>query len=135
MATRARIGIANSDGSVTSIYAHWDGYPEHHAPILLQHYAEEESVRALIELGDVSVLGESIGEKCDFDNGPPSGQCLAYGRDRGEEDVAARNHASNDWPDSGQDYEYIWRVGTWYVRESYGEPRAWQRLDATAVEA
>ncbi len=29
MATRSNIGIVNDNGSVTGIYCHWDGYPEH----------------------------------------------------------------------------------------------------------
>src|SRR4029450_988789 len=57
MATRARVGVRNEDGTVTSIYTHWDGYPEHHLPILTEAYATEERARALIALGDVSIRG------------------------------------------------------------------------------
>ena len=29
MATRGNIAIVNEDGSITSIYVHWDSYPEY----------------------------------------------------------------------------------------------------------
>lgn len=83
MSTRSRIGILESDGSVTSIYCHWDGYVSHHGPILRDHYATEAKVRALLALGDISILGDAPGEKHDFD-ARPDGMCTAYGRDRGE---------------------------------------------------
>lgn len=92
MGTRSQIGILEPDGSVTSIYCHWDGYVEHHGPILRDHYKTEEKVRALMALGDISVLGAEIGEKHDFDHAP-EGVCNAYGRDRGENDTAARREA------------------------------------------
>ena len=38
MATRSNIGIVNEDDSITAIYCHWDGYPEHNGKILLNHY-------------------------------------------------------------------------------------------------
>ena len=38
MATRARIGLELKDGSVLSVYHHWDGYPEWLGRILKTHY-------------------------------------------------------------------------------------------------
>ena len=116
MGTRARIGIVEPDGSVTSIYTHWDGYPDHHGPILLNHYTTEERVRALLALGDLSVLAEDIGEKHDFNN-PPEGVCNAYGRDRGEDGVSARRSASvNDLKEIAEEYTYLFRPGIgWQV--------------------
>ena len=38
MATRSRIGIELSDGSVLSSYHHWDGYPQWLGRILTTHY-------------------------------------------------------------------------------------------------
>ena len=85
MATRAAIVLKEKDGSFLSIYTHWDGYPSHHTPILNQHYSTEESVRKLMELGDLSLLDAST----DCPKGhsfatPVKGYCIAYGRDRGE---------------------------------------------------
>jgi len=89
MSTRARIAIALPNGKFKSIYTHWDGYPEHHAPILLGHYATQDKVKALMALGDLSALREEIGEVHDFDQRGHN-MCTAYGRDRGEKGVAAK---------------------------------------------
>ena len=82
MSTRSRIAVKNQNGSYDSIYVHFDGYG--HLPILNQFYSTEDKVRELINLGDLSVLGEEIGTKTDFSTFSGQDQCLAYGRDRGE---------------------------------------------------
>jgi hypothetical protein len=73
MATRSRIAIENQDGSVTSIYCHWDGYTSGVGKTLEKWYTTQEKVEALIELGDISSL----------DMTPMS--TVAYARDRGED--------------------------------------------------
>ena len=67
MATRSRIGILNDDGTVDSIYCHWDGYLSHNGKILFEHYTDPAVVQELIALGDISSLGIDIGEKHPFD--------------------------------------------------------------------
>lgn len=93
MSTRSRIGIQLEDGRYKSIYCHWDGYPEHQLPLLNKNYNELEKVEALLNLGDISVLGELISpddkKEHSFDN-PQLGVTLAYGRDRGETNVSAK---------------------------------------------
>lgn len=89
MSTRSRIGIIREEGRTESIYCHFDGYPEKVGRILRLNYQDEKKVNALMQLGDLSILGPEIGEKQDFDdrgNRNPE-WCLAYGRDRGETDV------------------------------------------------
>jgi hypothetical protein len=73
MATRSRIAIENQDGSVTSIYCHWDGYTSGVGKTLEKWYTTQSKVEALIELGDISSL----------DMTPTS--AVAYHRDRGED--------------------------------------------------
>ena len=55
MATRSRIGIVNKDGSITSIYNHFDGYPQGVGVQLALNYGEKEAKR-LIKLGNRSSL-------------------------------------------------------------------------------
>ena len=112
MATRSYIGKTNSDGTVTYIYCHYDGYPSHHGEILKEHYKTEAKVNALMELGDLSVLGPEIGEKQDFNNTQSNNWCLAYGRDRGESNVSA-NTAPLEEIIGDQDYTYIYDNGEW----------------------
>jgi hypothetical protein len=73
MATRSRIAIENQDGSVTSVYCHWDGHIYTNGVILNYHYNTKEKVEELIGLGYLSSLGITI-EETD-----------AFHRDRGEE--------------------------------------------------
>ena len=54
MATRSRIGLELSDGSILSAYSHWDGYPEWMGRILRTHYNTKEKVAELIDGGDMS---------------------------------------------------------------------------------
>jgi len=54
MATRSRIGIELKNGSVLSVYHHWDGYPEWLGRILTTHYNTRSLVSELIDGGDMS---------------------------------------------------------------------------------
>jgi hypothetical protein len=54
MATRARIGLELKDGSVLSVYHHWDGYPEWLGRILKTHYNGKSLASELIDGGDMS---------------------------------------------------------------------------------
>lgn len=121
MATRGTIAIQNPDGTVTGTYTHWDSYPSHNGRILHENYTTEAAVRELIALGDLSILGETIGVKVDFyDHGAHRGQCVAYGRDRGETDIKPRT--CYNWrqfvAENGQEYNYLfvpgegWQVST-----------------------
>ena len=60
MSTRSIIGILNSDGTATYVFCHWDGYPAHHAPLLLEHYNTEDRVRQLLAQGQIEVLDKYI---------------------------------------------------------------------------
>ena len=121
MATRSTIAIQNADGTVTGIYCHWDGYLSYNGRILKENYNTEAKVRELIALGQLSALGETIGEKVDFNNAP-DGQCIAYGRDRGEIDSYAETF--NTWTDllnlSGQEYNYLFVPDEGWRVEYYG---------------
>lgn len=120
MGTRAAIAIENLDGTIESVYCHWDGYPEHVGKTLLNHYSSEEKLRALLAEGDMSSLGVEIGSKHDFDDQPP-GQTTFYGRDRGEEGVEAKIHDDRDeyLSEQGQEYNYLFSLkeSQWFVSE------------------
>jgi len=99
MATRSRIGIEQEDGTVKSIYCHWDGYPSYNGFILNGFYRDRKEVESLINLGNISVLGKRskpnpmLGHS--FDKPQPD-VTIAYGRDRGEDGVEARIDESVD---------------------------------------
>ena len=133
MGTRSTIAIQNEDGTVTGIYCHWDGYLSCNGRILAENYTTEEAVRELIALGDLSSLDAEIGTKTDFRD-PAKGQCVAYGRDRGEKNVDARTCSSWDQliSDFGQEYDYLFQLGKgWTVRYFAG----WENAELPLTEA
>jgi hypothetical protein len=118
MATRSKIAIEDQDGTVRSIYCHWDGYPSHHGPILLEHYTTQEKVESLIALGSISSLAPETeipeGVTHNFEN-PADGIVVAYHRDR-KEPIAIKAHGSvNDFIKSDvEEYGYIFTAaGEW----------------------
>lgn len=118
MSTRSAIGIVNSDNTITAIYCHWAGNPAHNGKILVNHYSDETKVRELISIGDLSSLGEVVGEKTDFDT-PKKGQCIYYGRDRGDAGVDCKQFPSLSSVKSfydASDYFYIFEDGEWTCR-------------------
>jgi hypothetical protein len=141
MSTRSRIGIIRGEDSsgkkiVESIYCHFDGYPEGVGQTLLDHWTNEAKINELLSLGDLSALGDVIGEKHDFDwhtegEASQKGWCLFYGRDRNESGVSSITHPFDEWPDYGQECEYVFDPGTqvWRVSsEARGNPMGWNTV-------
>lgn len=125
MGTRSRIAIQNAGGTFTSIYCHWDGYPSGVGVTLAEHYKDEAKVRALMALGNISSLGEEIGEKHGFDDRSHRNWTTAYGRDRDEVDQEAEVSPSLDalnelTRESGGEYLYVFKDGAWMGAEGGG---------------
>jgi hypothetical protein len=119
MATRSYIGVRNTDASVDYIYCHFDGYPEHNGAILREHYSNINRVNELLNLGDLSVLGQFIGEKMDFDKRIQD-TCLAYGRDRGESNVGKKNSGYDELiTDQNVDYVYVFDGDYWECHSTW----------------
>lgn len=129
VSTRSTIGRKNMDGSYDVIYCHSDGYPSYNGKMLYEHYQGKEKVDQLIALGDLSVLGEEIGEKHPFDTFDMpemireryERMCRAYGRDRGEKNTEADHYESDDalaamLKKSWTEWVYIYHIedGKWY---------------------
>jgi hypothetical protein len=134
MATRSNIAIVNQDKSISSIYCHWDGYPENNGKILLNHYNNAGIVHELLDLGNLSQLCEKLysdNNSHTFAN-PESGVCVAYGRERGEKDQEAivfddlrefEDNARNSWTD----YQYLFDNGVWRYR-NVNNTLGWREL-------
>ena len=141
MSTRSFIGRINPDNSVTVIYCHWDGYPEHQLPILYHYYSNEETLNSLLELGDISVLNEKVnppeGKRHSF-NVPCPEVVLAYHRDRGDpwNDCKPTNYPSlKDLLFDNKDtlfdieYFYIFDGDKWLAYDRHGEEIKYELLD------
>jgi hypothetical protein len=141
MSTRSDIIVQRADGKWHRIYCHSDGYLEHNGRILFDHYTSQAQAEKLVALGDLSALGPKIGRKHPF-NRPPrfigqqweetnpayvaykekyDGMCLAYGRDRGDKDVAGciGDSLPQVWPEAGcwTEFTYVWTEGQWFVAD------------------
>lgn len=89
MSTRSTIGIERPDGAIKCVYCHFDGHPSHHGPILLLDYPTADKIEALLQGGDISILGKVPGLIQDFSH-PQEGYTLYYGRDRSDKGTEAR---------------------------------------------
>jgi hypothetical protein len=117
MATRSTIAKRNPDGTITSIYCHWDGYPEGVGATLEKHYTDPVKIDELLDTGDLSVLDAEIGETNSFEE-RLEGVCLFYGRDRGEDNAHALHQSNIDnWmalrKDTACEYGYLWDNDAW----------------------
>lgn len=117
MATRSTIARRVGD-TIQSIYCHWDGYPAGVGATLAENYTTAEKIDALMALGDLSVLGPEIGSKKDFEISVLNDECLAYGRDRGEQGVEAKLHETyidyiNYRAGQGCEFAYLWNGTNW----------------------
>lgn len=124
MGTRSDIIAHCKDGKWRRIYCHWDGYLDHNGRILFDHYTSQDKAEQLIALGDLSVLAANCTkpEGHSFDH-PVKDYCVAYGRDRGETETAAKVGDSLQavWPeaDTWTEFTYVWHDdgngGRWWV--------------------
>ena len=121
MATRSTISVQHKDGSISSSYCHWDGYPSHHAPILLGFYPNIEQAELLVKGGSLSRLAEKVnpeqGDVHTFDN-PQDDVCIYYGRDRGEIGTDPKLYDTlkdyNEFNDC-EEYDYLYSEGHWHL--------------------
>jgi hypothetical protein len=123
MGTRSTIALEFADGTVEQIYCHWDGYLEHNGKILQEHYSDPFKLRDLIDMGDMSSLGERIGTRHAFEKAP-EGECTFYLRDRKEQGCGKKKF--KDFADykanhQYEEYEYILRAcgdkAVWFVAD------------------
>ena len=137
MATRSRIAIETETGRVLSIYSHWDGYPSHHGPILLEHFQDPAKVKNLIDLGNISSLAPEISapEGHSFEN-QIKGFTVFYGRDRGEEKQEAKSHFDrNSFLRSDvQEYGYLFtNEGKWLFVNGHKDAYAREFIELEEV--
>jgi hypothetical protein len=109
MSTRSRIGLELTDGSVISIYCHFDGYPEFNGVKLVEHFNSYEKVAELIDLGDISCLWTNAG--WNNETLPETGP-LPYST-RGEDCPPRLDANLNEYLADGEEYAYIFRNGEW----------------------
>jgi hypothetical protein len=122
MATRSTIMMQDKDGTFKGIYCHFDGYLSNVGKLLLEHYQDENKVRALIDLGAISSLEREVFIPEDVNHSyesPADGITIAYHRDRGEEIEYTRcvvGNTINEVKDRISNfYNYLYIDGIWHV--------------------
>jgi len=150
MATRARIGIQNEDGTITAAYQHWDGYPGGLGYNLVDYWTDANKVKEAISLGNASKWGFIIGNKIDFDDRQDPMhelQNVYYMRDRGEKDQGPNTYEDEaeylaEGFNSGEEYIYLLKntgktdylgkeVGEWLY--THYENPAFKTLEEDAI--
>ena len=118
MSTRSAI-IMKTDSGYAGIYCYFDGYKEGVGATLLTHYTDAGKVAALIQLGDISILGDvvspAVGDVHTFD-APIKGVTVAYGRDRGETEIepkVGKTVAEVSEQIGHNGYVYVFKNGQW----------------------
>jgi hypothetical protein len=109
MATRGRLGIELSDGSILSSYHHWDSYESWLGRILTTHYNSKELATDLIDGGDMSCCwtDDRWDESADGSYGPQ------YYSQRGEDCPPRYDLNLKTYLESGEEYAYLFKNGEW----------------------
>ena len=104
MATRGRIGLELADGSILSIYSHYDNYPEFNGVKLVEHFNSYEKAAELIDLGDISCLWTNAG--WNNETLPEVGP-LPYSA-RGEDCPPRLDKNLGEFLQNGEEYGYVY---------------------------
>ena len=111
--TRSQIGKIAKNGKITSVYMHYDGYPDHMLPQIKKGYKDGKNVDVLLKKGGGSFL-EADPSKINF-----------YG-DKAQLKGDAKNinkYIKDANYDGGAEYVYLYdeRDGKWYMVDVYAE--------------
>ena len=121
MATRSRIGLELKDGSILSVYHHWDGYPAWLGRILTTHYNAKSLAEELIDGGDMSCCwtkdrwtGKQI-DKYVMENNEVEEYGPQYYSQRGDDCPPRLDADLCEYllPANGEEYHYVFRNGEW----------------------
>ena len=115
MSTRSRIAVELNDGTVKSVYCHWDGYPAGVGNDLLNRdFGSADEVEDFINEGNRSTVDEAYYDR--------------YGKSRGEERETPTIHQDADTylstvfkNDAWEEYAYLYnKDGEWTVTHYSG---------------
>ena len=122
MSTRSRIGLELADGSILSVYHHWDGYESWLGRILKTHYNTKEKIAELIDGGDMSSCWTNMRWTKEG-----AEEVEEYGAEyysgRGEDCPPRLDANKYDYLAEGEEYAYIYTLkGEWvcYNRNEFG---------------
>jgi hypothetical protein len=109
MATRGRIGIQLADGSILSVYSHWDNYPSFAGVKLVENFNSYEKAAELIDGGDISALWTNSG--WNNETLPVTGPL--YYSSRGDVTEPRLDETLDEYLGNGEEYAYLFANGEW----------------------
>ena len=135
MATRSRIGIQLSDGSILSVYHHWDGYPEWLGRILTTHYNSKDKASELIDGGDMSSAWTNerwsgVNEYGGQMKEETTEYAPQYYSQRGEDCPPRLDAHWGDFINNGEEYGYIFKNGEWVCYDT----KTWSDTFTSRIE-
>jgi len=111
--TRGQFGKIDKKGNITSVYTHYDSYPENMLPIIKKSFKNAKAVDAVIAKGDNSGLEDNI-DKMNFygDAGKPSTGNISN----------ISKYLRNVADGGGAEYVYLWDEANkeWLMADIYG---------------
>lgn len=144
MSTNSRIGMIKEDGTVESIYCHYDGYYEYNGVLLYSYYQDIDKIEKLIRLGSISCLQPKVEpaahEKHSFSE-PQEDVVIAYHRDCGEKLCKIQHNSSvqelfNETKGMALEYIYLYdeRNGEWLIMNHYSKENCLTSLEEKLKE-
>ena len=127
--TRGQVGIIDKKGNITSIYTHYDSYPENVLPVIKKHYKNAKAVNNLVAKGNSSGIGAI--DKMNFYN---DGSSTMTGKSNKID--AYLKDADRD---GGAEYVYLYDEATkkWMMADIYkgkGLTPAFESVNAESTE-
>ena len=112
--TRGQFGKIDKKGNITSVYTHYDSYPENMLPIIKKSFKNAKAVDSVIAKGDNSGLEDNI-DKMNFygDGGKPSTGNISN----------ISKYLRNVADGGGAEYVYLWDEANkeWLMADIYGK--------------
>ena len=114
--TRGQFGIIDKNGKITSVYTHYDSYPEYMLPIIKKGYKNASKVKQVIDKGDNSGLETSPRSMRFYGDGrmPSTGTLRNW-------DAYVKDIRDN----GGAEYVYLYNdaEGRWYMANVRSDAR------------
>ena len=129
ISTRSRIGILKKDGSIESVYCHYDGYLDGVGRTLHNYYSNYEDIKELLQLGDIS----SLKEKVKSDGTSKDDVTIAYHRDYGEQNKELKSKINKDLNEFNEMLFDAW-IGYIYLYDEKNNKWLWDNYSAESTE-
>ena len=126
--TRGQFGKIDKAGNITSVYTHYDSYPENVLPIIKKSFKGGKNVDTVIDKGANSGLDANISKINFYGDGTEATKGSAKKIDQ---------YLKNAADDGGAEYVYLWDEGskTWMMADIYGKTGLVPAFESVVTEA